>query len=161
MLGKHPKTQALMKRLNELSTYTDPGFIMRYDPSRFIQQEYVVGSTARIQVLHSLQATAFKLIFKIGYSNFFIKIEGNSCCVQKGLFYRCQNVSFNDQKAATDAKKITELKNLVNPGNLKNVPELDKKMGPLTLKCLKLHEDGEVTRICQTFIMNERFCYIR
>ena len=51
MLGKHPKTQALLKRLNELSTYTEPSFIMRYDPSKFIQQEYVVGSTNRIQVI--------------------------------------------------------------------------------------------------------------
>ncbi|XP_063676399.1 dynactin subunit 3-like [Bolinopsis microptera] len=95
MLGKHPKTQALLKRLNELSTYTNPGFIMRYDPSKFIQQEYVVGSTNRMQ------------------------------------------------KAASDAKQIADLKSEVNPGNLKNVPELEKKMGPLTLKCLKLHDDGE------------------
>ncbi|KAL5265657.1 hypothetical protein ACHWQZ_G006395 [Mnemiopsis leidyi] len=96
MLGKHPKTQALLKRLNELSTYTEPSFIMRYDPSKFIQQEYVVGSTNRIQ------------------------------------------------KAAVDAKKVADLQNEVNPGNLKNTTELDKKMGPLTLKCLKLHDDGEV-----------------
>ena len=49
------------------------------------------------------------------------------------------------QKAASDAKQIADLKGAVNPGNLKNVPELEKKMGPLTLKCLKLHDDGDVS----------------
>ena len=93
MLGKHPKTQALMKRLNELSTYTDPGFIMRYDPSRFIQQEYVVGSTARIQVLHSLQATAFKLIFKSDTVIFSLKLKAirvvfkRACSIAVKMFH--------------------------------------------------------------------------
>ena len=50
MLGRHPKTQALLKRFNELNSYTDPNFIMRYDPSKFIQESYVIDSYSRLQV---------------------------------------------------------------------------------------------------------------
>ena len=57
MLGKHQKTQVLLKRLNELGVYTDPSFIMRYDPANFIKRDYVLDSTTRLQVSGEISST--------------------------------------------------------------------------------------------------------
>ena len=42
------------------------------------------------------------------------------------------------------AKKIQELSKFVDSGNLKNLNELEKKMGPLTSKCLDLNDKEQV-----------------
>ena len=52
------------------------------------------------------------------------------------------------QNGAAAAKKIQELSKFVDSGNLKNLNELDKKMGPLASKCLDLNDKEQVRNYC-------------